>query len=223
MTAGEIQTGNSVVKPGAARRWWIVAIALALCAVAGSFAFDSVVREWIVLHQTPRAVAFMRAVSRYGDWPSHIILGALLAAIAYAKGNKQWVRIFVAMMIACAIAGAAARVVKVSVGRARPTVRADAGWNGPRLEAKYNAFPSGHTASSAAFFGVVAFAAWRIGTALLVIPLLIAFSRMYVGAHYLSDVVAAAMLGLLTAWFVARLLGRRGATAPQTSGRIGSL
>jgi undecaprenyl-diphosphatase len=223
MAAGEIQTGNSVVKPAVARRWSIFAIALALCAVAGSFAFDSVVREWIVLHQTPGVVAFMSAVSVYGDWPSHIIIAVLLAAIAYAKGSKQWVRILVGMMIACAIAGAAARVVKVSVGRARPTVHTDVGWNGPRFGEKYHAFPSGHTASSTAFFGVLAFAAWRIGTPLLVVPLLIAFSRMYVGAHYLSDVVAAGMLGLLTAWLVARALARRIAPSPQTSGRIGSL
>jgi len=34
--------------------------------------------------------------------------------------------------------------------------------------------------------------------------MLIAFSRMYVAAHYLSDVVCAAVIGLLTACLVAR-------------------
>jgi len=40
---------------------------------------------------------------------------------------------------------------------------------------------------------------WRIGVACLPIPILIGFSRMYVAAHYLSDVVCAAILGILCA------------------------
>jgi membrane-associated phospholipid phosphatase len=43
-----------------------------------------------------------------------------------------------------------------------------------------------------------------MGAPFLLIPLLIAFSRMYVAAHYLSDVVCAALIGFVTAYFVAR-------------------
>jgi undecaprenyl-diphosphatase len=75
-------------------------------------------------------------------------------------------------------------------------------WNGPRVSSRYNAFPSGHTAASTAFFATLALASWRIGLGFLVIPLLIAFSRMYVAAHYLSDVVCASMIGVLVAYFV---------------------
>jgi undecaprenyl-diphosphatase len=46
----------------------------------------------------------------------------------------------------------------------------------------------------------------RIGLACIPIPILIAFSRMYLGAHYLSDVVCAAVLGLLCALIAARLI-----------------
>jgi len=108
------------------------------------------------------------------------------------------------MILACALAGIAARVVKVSTGRARPNVQSQAEWNGPKLSPRYNAFPSGHTAASTAFFATLAFACWRIGMGLLAIPLLIAFSRMYVGAHHLSDAVCAALIGLLVAYFVTR-------------------
>ena len=41
---------------------------------------------------------------------------------------------------------------------------------------------------------------------LLAISLLIAGSRMYVAAHYLSDVVVAAVLGIFCAWLCARLV-----------------
>ena len=66
------------------------------------------------------------------------------------------------MIIACALAGVAARVVKISTGRARPSVQSEAEWNGPRLNPRYNAFPSGHTAASTAFFATLAFASWRM-------------------------------------------------------------
>ncbi len=146
----------------------------------------------------------MQGVSRYGDWPEHLALGAAMFAIAWSRGSKTWMRIFAAMIVACALAGIGARAVKIATGRARPNVQTEAGWKGPRLSARYNAFPSGHTAASTAFFATLIFAGWRIGTPLLLIPMLIAFSRMYVAAHYLSDVVCAALLGLLAAWLVAR-------------------
>jgi undecaprenyl-diphosphatase len=144
----------------------------------------------------------MQAVSRYGDWPEHIVLGLGLMGIAYWRGSKRWMRIFAAMILACALAGVGARVVKVATGRARPNVQTQSEWNGPRISARYNAFPSGHTAASTAFFGALAFASWRIGAGFLLIPLLIAFSRMYVAAHYFSDVVCAAIIGVVTAYVV---------------------
>jgi membrane-associated phospholipid phosphatase len=116
------------------------------------------------------------------------------------------------MIIACALAGVAARVVKISTGRARPSVQTQAEWNGPRLNPRYNSFPSGHTAASTAFFATLAFASWRIGAGFLAIPILIAFSRMYVAAHHLSDVVCAAMIGVMAAYVVVQWkpLGLRG-------------
>ena len=75
------------------------------------------------------------------------------------------------MLIACALAGAAARVIKITSGRARPSVKTESVWNGPRLSSKYHAFPSGHTAASTAFFGTLLFVSWRIGLACLPIPI----------------------------------------------------
>jgi len=146
----------------------------------------------------------MEAVSWFGDWPGHVLVGLILMAIAYWRRSKRWVRIFAAMLLACALAGIANRVVKISTGRARPDVQAEARWSGPNFSASYHSFPSGHTAASTAFFATLAFASWRIGLGLLAIPLLIAFSRMYVGAHHVSDVVCAALLATLVAYLVAR-------------------
>src|SRR3954468_15828785 len=159
-------------------------------------------KVWVLQHQSSGARAVMQAASRFGDWPEHVAVGLILVGIAYWRGSKRWTRIFAAMLIACALAGISARVVKVATGRARPNVQTEAGWNGPQLSSRYNAFPSGHTAASTAFFATLAFASWRVGAGFLLVPLLIAFSRMYVAAHYLSDVVAAALIGAMSAYVV---------------------
>ena len=122
----------------------------------------------------------MRGVGQFGDWPAHVSLGLVLLVLAYWRRSKNWMRIAAAMILACALAGVGARVVKIAVGRARPSVQTEAAWSGPSLRARYNAFPSGHTAASTAFFATLALACWRIGLPFLAIPLLIAFSRMYV-------------------------------------------
>jgi membrane-associated phospholipid phosphatase len=193
------------------KRWIQFPILALVAAISLGLAFilDAPVHDWMTTHQSPGLRSFMEKVSRYGDWPAHVGLGLLFAGVAWLRGNTKWTRIFLSMLIACALAGTAARVVKIGVGRARPSVQTETVWSGPNLSSKYHAFPSGHTASSTAFFAILLFVNRRIGLALLAIPLLIGFSRMYVAAHYLSDVLCAAILGLICALFVARFILQR--------------
>jgi undecaprenyl-diphosphatase len=188
------------------RWWWSLLVLGAGLLMVTSFYCDAAVQAWIAQHQGAGTRNFMRAVGQFGDWPGHITLGLVLLVLAYWRRSKKWMRIFAAMILACALAGAGARVVKIAAGRARPAVETEAAWKGPSISARYNAFPSGHTAASTAFFATLALACWRIGLPFLVIPLLIAFSRMHVGAHYLSDVVCALFIGLLSAYVVAQWL-----------------
>jgi len=199
---------------GAGRRWWYVAIFGAGLLLLASFLLDAAAQTWITQHQKPGARDFLRAVSTFGDWPEHVALGFILLGLAWWRGSQRWMRILYAMILACALAGIAARVIKISTGRPRPTVQTTEMWSGPSLKARYNAFPSGHTAASMAFFGALALASWRIGLASSAIPLLIGFSRMYVAAHYLSDVVAGAVIGLLAAWLMVRWRLRERSDAP---------
>ena len=182
--------------------WWALVFAGVTVLVLGSFYLDPNARQWVTQHQNAGVREFMRWVSWLGDWPGHVILGLVLLAIAYWRGSKKWMRIFAAMILACALAGVATRVVKISAGRARPSVQTEAGWTGPRLSSRFHSFPSGHTAASTAFFATLAFVTWRMGLGLMAIPLLIAFSRMYVAAHYLSDVVCAMLIGAMSAYVV---------------------
>lgn len=186
-------------------RWgWLIGLVLIALLLVFAFCVDDSVQEFIKHHRDRGAWIAMRQTSRLGDWPSHVVIGLLLAAAAWLRRSNKWLRIFVSMLLACALAGVATRVIKVAVGRARPAMAATEEWRGPTFYSRSQAFPSGHTASSIAFFGVLFLANRRLGLICSPIPALIAFSRVYTAQHYLSDVIAGAYLGLLCAFAITR-------------------
>jgi membrane-associated phospholipid phosphatase len=186
--------------------YWLIGIVIAATAIAVSFHFDDSVRDFMMQHQNPPVQNFMRYVSLLGDWPTHAAVGLVLLGLAWRRGSEEWTRIFFAMLLAMMLAGVVGTVIKRTVPRARPSVHTEIGWVGPRSSSKYQSFPSGHVGASTAFFGVLLIARRRVGIACLPIPILIGVSRMYIGAHYLSDVVCAAVLGTLCALVVAHFL-----------------
>ena len=188
------------IRPVRSRMIWIALIVMAVIALLAAFFLDQSTAAWLNAHSSPQLKRVMQIVSRVGDWPAHMIAGTIGIAIAFAVGSKAWMKIFLAMLIALALAGVTTRAIKIATGRARPSVKTEVQWNGPRSSSKYQAFPSGHTAASTAFFVALFLARKKIGRPLLLIPILIAASRMILGAHYLSDVTFAAIIGVICAF-----------------------
>ena len=69
-------------------------------------------------------------------------------------------------------------------------------------------FPSGHSCSSFAAAISLRYANKRWGNCALILAFLIAFSRLYHGVHYLTDILAGAALGALVAILLYRILFR---------------
>ena len=117
------------------------------------------------------------------------------------------------LFTAVALAGLSNDILKVLFGRARPRLWLHGDISGfyfLRFGSDYASFPSGHTATSFAAFVALAalFPRWRIGFAAF--ALTIALSRILLDAHYLSDVVAGASVGAISAaiaidWFRRRI------------------
>lgn len=65
---------------------------------------------------------------------------------------------------------------------------------------KHNSFPSGHTAMAFALYTILAIAIPKKGVQLTcaVVATLTGISRVYLGQHYLNDIVTGAILGMLT-------------------------
>ena len=151
--------------------------------------FDTAVRMWVHGFASPGMTSAMKAISLLGY---DVLIAELLIAFA-AFAWLRWRR--AAVWLAVAMAGSLAldMTLKYAYHRARPVAFFG-------VAPHSYSFPSGHALCSFCFYGVLAgllsartkSLAWRliiwIAAALLVIA--IGLSRIYLGVHYPSDVIA---------------------------------
>jgi decaprenylphosphoryl-5-phosphoribose phosphatase len=138
------------------------------------------------LAHTPDTVRWVRRYSRLGEHGAVWLALGLAGAAVDRPRRPRWLRATVCVGAAYLISTS----IKVAIGRRRPVVE-----DLPHLMATPTglSFPSSHSTSSFA-------AAEAFGALLPRIPLLgaaaaMAFSRLYLGVHYPSDIAAGAALG----------------------------
>src|SRR6516164_2863733 len=187
---------------------WLLLFGLVLALV--SFFFDDACWAWIREHQQKGLLVLAGLLSRYGDWPELTLAGLFGLALAWWAKRRRLVKVLLCMLLASTVAGAVVNTVRLTTGRTRPNaVHTPQGWFGLRRDGEwllfknnYHAFPSGHSASAFAFFGVLAFAYRRLGWCFLGPAAAIGWSRIYLGAHHLSDVLVGMIAGMVFAYYV---------------------
>lgn len=155
---------------------------------------DQAVYHFFQALRTPWADQIMVAVTELGDAFVNIALtGSLLLVLVIRRCYRAATFLFLAM------AGGFLLVValKLLIHLPRPVVI----YHG----AAVYGFPSGHTTMSVVLYGFLAIlmarglaGAWRWGLVVsaLLFSFIIAFSRLYLGAHWLSDVLGGFFLGI---------------------------
>jgi diacylglycerol kinase family enzyme/membrane-associated phospholipid phosphatase len=133
---------------------------------------------------------------------------AVAAALAATRGQRR--RAAVRGLLALGIASGIANVpAKYAVRRSRPPLDRVPLDRQLRRQPATTSFPSGHSASAAAFAVGVAMEAPIAGAAVGVLASAVAYSRVYVGVHYPGDVLAGVVVGAGSALMTARTWPRR--------------
>lgn len=117
------------------------------------------------------------------------------------------------IFVVVTVSGLATDLIKVICGRARPKLLFSDniyGFDWGATHADYWSFPSGHATTIAAL-ATALFLLWPRGIWLYVVAaLLVMASRIILDAHYLSDVIAGAAIGMATAWAAWLVFARLG-------------
>ncbi|MEU8773931.1 phosphatase PAP2 family protein [Streptomyces sp. NPDC048606] len=149
-----------------------------------------------------------RVLPRLGRAANHGVLwggiGAGIAVLGTARARKAALRGAASLALASATINT---VGKWSVRRPRPVLDGVPVVRQPVVPPRTTSFPSGHSASAFAFTAGLALESPGWGAVVAPVAASVAFSRVYTGVHYPSDVVAGAALGV-AAGFVVRRLAR---------------
>ena len=157
--------------------------------------WDDSAARWGAAHTTGAAESILRVVTQLGSTPVIIAVCVVVSIIEYRRLPTRAVPAFLATVAVSQLA--LANLIKVVVGRDRPNVAR-------LVSASGFSFPSGHAAASAAVYAAIALVMGRRRSgrtkAVLAgvaggITVAVAMSRVLLGAHWLTDVIAGVALG----------------------------
>lgn len=195
---------------------WRWVVMLGLCLIAGAWVFFDILEDLLTpsslvagdtafFHalqalRSPARDRLMIFITETGD--AGVVIALALAAGLWLIHRKAWRALLYG---AAAVAGGSLinTAIKAALHRPRPYELYSPGWSA-------FSFPSGHSTTNAVLYGFLVILlirtlqpVWRIPVAAGAVILvgLIAFSRLYLGAHWLSDVAGG--LGFGTAWTAA--------------------
>ena len=194
-------------------RWFLLAAAVLV--LGGSWLFlgiledvisgdplvtvDAFVHESIQSLRTPAVDRFMVAVTELGD--VQVVLPVIMVVLGWFIALRLW-RTAVYWLAAVGVAEALVKVIKLALHRQRPGAL--------YVGAEQFSFPSGHATLSVVVYGFLAFllasgAPQRLRVFIVSVAMVligaVASSRLYLGSHWMSDVLAGLSFG--TAWIAA--------------------
>jgi membrane protein DedA with SNARE-associated domain/membrane-associated phospholipid phosphatase len=167
---------------------------------------DMDIAQWLHAHATPVTNQWMLAITQLHGTIAISIYVVLTALYLAWKRDWYWLLCVCVTVPSGMIVNA---LTKLAFQRARPT------FEDPILTLSTYSFPSGHVTGVTLFYGVLAAMLvakinvwrWRLLVVFVVfgLVLLVALTRMYLGVHYLTDVIAAFAEAL--AWLALCLTG----------------
>lgn len=160
---------------------------------------DPSISLWLHARMQPALTQALLAITHMHSQVGLVAMSAALAVFLFVKGRASWILWLVLTVQGGQVLNA---LVKEAFHRARPH------WDEPIVHVATYSFPSGHACGATVFWGFACVLAWAWPappavrrTIAIVAPVMVAltaFSRVYLGAHYTSDVLAGICEGV--AW-----------------------
>ncbi len=174
----------------------LVGLVLEMVQTREGFArWDDSAARWGAAHTSGTAESVVRVITQLGSTPVVIALCVIVSIVEYRRIPTRAVPAFLVTVVTSQLV--ITNLIKVIVGRERPNVAR-------LVSASGFSFPSGHTAASAALYAAIALVAGRrrsrrtkamLAGAAGGITVAVGMSRVLLGAHWLTDVIAGAALG----------------------------
>lgn len=191
--------------------FWLV-FSLALLFLA--FATDDLVSKVLILKSSAFLKQLALWASKSGEGWVIACTGAAISLFLFLRHRFAASRIVFLVAGTGLLTGGAATIIRSLLGRTRPTAHELQGFYGVWHDShwiigqyEFGSFPSGHAAT---VIGIAA-AAWlvdrRFGILAALYALLVSWSRIALGCHHFSDLVAAGILGIYGAHLVSVRLG----------------
>lgn len=167
--------------------------------------FDEAFAAAMATGLSPATGRIFDALTRLGDTATIVALGALVAAVLAFRGRR---RLAFGWVVALAGNGLLNETLKRVFERMRPV------HEGAVVSAQGWSFPSGHSSGAVVAYGLLAYllirtlpARWHLPLVLSAVALAftIGSSRVFVGVHFVSDVVAGFLSG--SAWLAVCIVG----------------
>lgn len=167
--------------------WGVLLVYLYLFSQGVFQGLDTLAYNFISSFRHPALTPFVIAMTSLGAWYSMVIIALIIFLIDKKKGFLMSMN-----MILIAILN---NLIKVMVMRPRPFVE-------HLVRETSFSFPSGHSMVSFAVFGLIAYYLYSkhkiLSYVIMVLPILIGLTRIYLGVHYATDVIGGFLFSL--AW-----------------------
>ncbi|MFV0319347.1 MAG: phosphatase PAP2 family protein [Microbacterium sp.] len=178
----------------------LVGVGILLGLDNGPLGIDRAWQEFLVSVRGPVLLWIAFAMDLIGGGWVAILVVPLGVGLVLVLVRRPWAALY--FVVAEAASAGLVQVLKHLVGRARP--------EDILVVSDYGSFPSGHVANAATIAVALLVVFPRVWTALAAAAwvLLMAFSRTYVGAHWLSDTLGGALIGAAAALIAAAAFAR---------------
>ena len=146
--------------------------------------------------RTPEQTSIFTFFTFLANWQTIVFISVSTLAIIFWRKNKFSAFLFAGTLV---FSEAAAYVLKILIGRTRPEQALSI-----ISESSYS-FPSGHALAATVIFGMIGYlliksvrrrlSKFMIFLLYVIVIFCVALSRIYLGVHYPSDVIASMLLG----------------------------